>query len=373
MIFLIALLTFLPYVFCHPKVMEFKWKSAGEGYKYKIQISRDENFYDLFTEEITTKTNFMMDLPPGKYFFRIIPLWKNFEGEPSMKINFEIKITDSSLRENLSYIYPPEVQENIHFTNAEILKLKVVSSNNTVKGITYSLDSPKDFKFARSNLVLRTENLSEGEHKIYYRSISPSGKESKLKEYSFILDKTPPQIEFFAKTFNFGTREYIRRKSIIEINIYDDSPFDFYIWMNGKRIFTNSFIIPDDADKIRVTVFARDSFENINTLTKTFFVDRNPPSIKIKDSKIKTDFIFLQDKKLTINFSDDTKVKEYYLKINENTYPVDFFDLKGLKSGSYNLVIFASDIFENTNILFYNLIISNEKEFFEAMLNEIRK
>lgn len=357
----------------YSKVMEFKWKSIGKGYVYKVQISKSENFYNLFVEEVVSSTNFLIDLPKGKYYFRVIPMWEDFEGDASFVVSFEIKGDGvDAMGEKLKYIHPQDVLENPILGNAEVLRLSVVNCDKEVSGVKYSTDIPRNFRDVKSNVTILLSSMDEGYHTVYYKAFSFSGKEGKIKRYDFKLDRSPPQIDLFVEKLKIGSREYIYHNSPVEVDIRDDSEVEWYIWMNGARILKRKFFIATDEEKCRITIFARDSYGNITINGSTFFIDRTPPEVVFKNVYKLDNVLLLTNPLLNFEVKDNTGVKEFFVSIDGNKYFANFIDLKGLAYGKYNINFFSTDFFGNSNSVKYSLLITNEGNIWKGYLSEER-
>ncbi|MEJ5284291.1 MAG: hypothetical protein ACP5Q5_05415 [Brevinematia bacterium] len=335
---------------CFSKVMHFSWKSAGEKYSYKIQISYDNLFKKIFIEEIVKKNEYISDIPPGKYFFRVIPILRGFEGDPSLNISFEIS---SDASENLKNIEPPEVLESIIVSKEEKLILKPVFKNK-VANVEYNVNEIKNFRLISNQIEINTTSMKDGEHSLYYRT-DYNSKKSKIKELNFKIDRTPPQVIISVRFKKIGQREYVYPDSKIEINISDNNLKETFLWVNSKRINTNIINVGFDLNFIRLTIFASDSNDNVTTFTRNYYVDTKPPEIKFEN--------VLKTPSLNINIQDETEIKERIITINDKKYFTNQIDLNFFKSGTYVIKISAIDIFENTNIINLNMRIKNEKDW----------
>ncbi|MGC8765961.1 MAG: hypothetical protein ACP5QT_08785 [Brevinematia bacterium] len=352
----------------YAKVMHFNWKPSGEGYLYRVQIASDSNFGRLFIDENTSNTFYIVDIPPGRYFFRIIPLWKGFEGEPSSFVSFEIAGTYDPNRETLKDIYPPEVLDRTIPARDEVLKLKPVFK--TKKGhLKYNVNDLKNFRES-DEVKIYTQNLDNGEHTVYFKTFNNTGMESKIKEYNFKIDRKSPELTISARTIKIGQREYLFFDSYIDFEVSDDDPdVKYYVWINGKRVEKERFYVSRDIDFIRCTIFAADSAGNVSSITKNFYVDTKPPQIHVNFTNISGRQIINGDF-LEISYTDETSPLESKIFINDREYYINRIALRDLGTGEYKLKILVIDMFFNTNEKIYNLSITNEEKGIKGYLYE---
>ncbi len=338
------------------KVMHFFWKSAGNNYNYKIQLSQD-NFKTFIINEVINDTNYIIDIPPGKYFFRVIPKFKAFEASPSFYISFEIS-GNTPLDEKLENIYPKESLQNIFVPKEDVISFKPKLKKNS-RYIEYNLNELRNMRKVSNEFVINTSTVPDGEHTIYYRATG-NEKKGRIKELTLKVDRTPPDLIIHANTKKIGQREYLYPNSKVELKVIDDNLKEYYFWLNGKRLDTN-FFIAKDTNFLRLTIFGLDSNNNASTITKNYYIDNILPVIEYK--KIINSTI------LEIQIFDDTILTEKKIYINEKIFFTNKIDIRFLKSGTYNLTIEAIDFFENTNKINAKLRIKNE-DTFEAVVED---
>ncbi len=366
--FLISIFSF---IFCisHSKVMHFNWKSSGEGYTYKLQIARDsDKFENIFIEEVTSNTFYIIDIPPGRYYFRVIPRWKSFEGEPSFTVSFEIPMTFDPNKETVKDIYPPEVLDTTILKENEVLKLKPVFKNKGGK-IRYNLNDLRNFREADEINIL-IKSLSNGLHSLYFKTISDTGKESKIKEYNFNIDRNPPEATITARIIKIGQKDYVFPDSFIEFDIFDEDPaIQSYIWINGKKLESHRFFVSKNDKTLRCTVFAMDRSGNVLNITKNFYVDTEAPKIFINSTNIGGRLAFKSDF-LDVTTQDETSVSQTKIFIDDKLYYISKISLKEFTPQKYRLKIISVDSFFNTNKIDFVLFITNEMDKIKGYLYE---
>ncbi len=347
----ILIFLILIYDISFSKVMNFSWKSAGDKYSYKVQISYDDLFKKIFIEEIVKTNNYIVDIPPGKYYFRVIPMLKRFEGEPSLNISFLIE--DDGFSEKLNKIEPPEALESVIFSKEEKLRLKA-NFKNKEANIEYNVNEIRNFRVISNEIEINTLSMPDGEHSLYYRT-DYNSKKGRIRELNFKIDRIPPKVIISGRFKKIGQKEYVYPTSKIGINITDENLKEKIIWLNGKKIDTDFIKIPENTKILRLTVFASDSNDNITTFTRNYYVDLNPPEIKLE--KILKSPLFI------VNLADETDIKQMEIIINDRKYFTNLVNLQFFKSGIYPITISAIDIFDNSNIIKSNLRIKNEKDW----------
>ncbi|MCX7821776.1 MAG: hypothetical protein N2258_08920 [Brevinematales bacterium] len=341
----------LSYSILYSKVMNFSWKSSGDKYSYKVQISYDDLFKKIFIEEVVKTNNYIADIPPGKYYFRVIPLYKSFEGDPSVNISFLIE--GDGVKERLDKIEPREALENIIVPKEERLRLKA-NFKNREANIEYNVNEIKNFRIVSNEIEINTLSMPDGEHNLYYRT-DYNSKKGKIKELNFKIDRTPPVVIISGRFKKIGQREYVYPESRIDINISDENIKEKIIWLNGKKITSELINVTSDYHFLRLTIFASDSNNNVTTFTKNYYLDVNPPTIKF-EKVLKSPLLFL-------DISDETSIKEISITINDKKYFTNVVNLAFFKNGIYPVIVQAVDIFENTNVLNFNMRIKNEKDW----------
>ena len=203
------------------------------------------------------------------------------------------------------------------------------------------------------------ENLTEsGKYKVYLEAVDQAGNRSE-KEMQIIMDKENPLIhkieELEGKYVPFFEWKY----DISEI-VEDFTTYTYRINMDGRICEQNKKYTQEG--KHSLELIAEDLAGNTSSMEVGFFIDHTPPEIQIDCSK--------EEKKLDIvlgeehDFLDAVFINEKKQQIGENERKFShIFE----KSGSYEVLVFASDVGVDT---FGHKMLTGSGKYLENLIKE---
>ncbi len=366
-LFLLLLIPVIP-SFLQSVIVEYKWPNSAP--QYRIIIATNSSFYFPVTDDLINTTNYIIDLQPGHYFLKIAPVLNGIEGLFSDPVEFTVAEEGNNGRGKLTGVKPPASSENEFPEGTNILKWNCdISSNSPVNfnsTLFYSLDIPLDFKEVKGfQIRIDTTPLDEGYHTLFYKLINPLGKESKISSVRFLVEHSPPDLDINPESFIiFGDKTYLYPGSRIDFICRDRwSSCDSYFGVNQRKVDSSFYTVTKDTNILKVVSFSVNVMNYENRLVKTFYVDTEPPEIKLYLNKKEIRFATRSygDSIINLKITDDTRVFQFFTVIDGITNKNMPMSLRYIKNGSHTLKVIADDIFENSSEKTWKIEVSEDR------------
>lgn len=354
--------------FLHSVIVEYKWPDSAP--QYHIIISTNSSFYFPSADDMINATNYIIDLSPGHYYLKIAPVLKGIEGLFSEPVEFDVSDDDNGGIGKLSGVKSPASTEEELSISPTIMRWNCnISSRNPLNlnsVLYYSLDTPSGFIKNRGlQIKVETATLEEGFHTLFYRLINPIGNEGRISSVRFVVERTPPSLEIEPEKFIvFGDKTYLYPGSVIGFSCRDKwLPYNCYFGVNQKKVAGQFYTVTKDTNVLKCLSFARNSLNYESRLVKTFYVDTDPPVIKLylnKKEVIKTSSAS-GDNILNLNITDNTRVSQFVTVFDDATNTNMPSSWRFLKPGLHTLEITATDMFDNISSHTWEIDISENK------------
>jgi len=349
-------------------IVEYKWPYSAP--QYHIIIATNSVFSFPVADDIINTTNYIIDLEPGHYYLKIAPILKGIEGFFSEPVDFSVSGDGIGGKGKLTGVKSPALIEEEPPSGTNILKWDCIISSNSPVNLNsilyYSVDTPADFKEARGlQISIDTSLLDEGYHNLFYRLINPLGKESKILSVKFIVEHNPPILEILPDRFIvFGDKIYLYPGSRINYSCYDKwSACSCYFGINQRKVEGQFYTVTTDTNILKAVLYARNDMNYESRMVKTFYVDTEPPIIKLYLNKkeISNTVSSYGDSVINLKITVNTRMLQFYTILDGITNKNMPMSWRYLRTGSHSLKIIAFDIFENRSEQTWKIEVSEGK------------
>lgn len=341
-----------------PTTTTITWNASYNIYTIKRTPSRNEFWFSQISVANHTTNIPIINLPVFHFNGGVQSIstdWTCVHNETNSNgLNFTMSAWSSEENYSAGDTTKPFVQiiyptNNSNVTTANINFNYTATDETALDDCWYSIDVGG----ANTTIVGCTNTtitLTEGNHQIYLYANDTSGNLNSTW-VNYTLDTVAPNVSIISPT----NTTYNTLSINLEINSSSDNNTVWYNWNGTNTTYTGAGLVTFSEGVNTLSVWANDSFNNVNTSTVVFTTDTIVPFVSIISP---TNNSLFTTYNITLNFtaSDAHLSNCWYSQNSTNNVSlpgctnISFLSTEG----NHNLTLYANDSYGNLNSTFIN-------------------